>query len=368
MGFHVRRRQTQPAEGDNAGSNQHGGGNPGVAGIASAAYTYAGFRGCGVNVAIKDSVAAEFAQVDDVIVELLQSDVELVENIGHYIVKAGGKRMRPLLVLLSAKALGGINDAHIRFAAVVEFIHTATLLHDDVVDLSTLRRGIPTANAEFGNAPSVLVGDFIYTRAFQLMVGLGNMALLEHMAEATNTIAAGEVMQLVHAGDPDTQAEQYQEIIRRKTAALFAAACHGAALLHNTSTAKADALHDYGMHLGVAFQLADDLLDYAGDPAQTGKNVGDDLSEGKITLPLIHAMKVGSEADRLLVADTLRKKDGSAFADIMSIVKRTGAIEATREAALKHQSQAINALDLLGQNEAMVALSEMASRAVDRRG
>ena len=214
-----------------------------------------------MNVPIKDSVAAEFAQVDDVIVELLQSDVDMVENIGHYIVKAGGKRMRPLLVLLSAKALGGISEAHIRFAAVVEFIHTATLLHDDVVDLSTLRRGMPTANAAFGNAPSVLVGDFIYTRAFQLMVGLANMPLLAHMAETTNTIAAGEVMQLVHAGDPDTQAEQYQEIIRRKTAALFAAACRGAALLHETSTDSADALYDYGMHLGIAFQLAEDLLD-----------------------------------------------------------------------------------------------------------
>ena len=177
-----------------------------------------------MDVTFKSSVAAEFAQVDDVIVELLQSDVEMVENIGHYIVRAGGKRMRPLLVLLSAKALGGINSAHIRFAAVVEFIHTATLLHDDVVDLSMLRRGLPTANAAFGNAPSVLVGDFIYTRAFQLMVELNNMPLLAHMAETTNTIAAGEVMQLVHAGDPDTQAEQYQEIIRRKTAALFAAA------------------------------------------------------------------------------------------------------------------------------------------------
>ena len=321
-----------------------------------------------MNVAIKDSVAAEFAQVDDVIVELLQSDVEMVENIGHYIVKAGGKRMRPLLVLLSAKALGGIEDAHIRFAAVVEFIHTATLLHDDVVDLSMLRRGMPTANAEFGNAPSVLVGDFIYTRAFQLMVGLGNMPLLAHMAETTNTIAAGEVMQLVHAGDPDTQAEQYQEIIRRKTAALFAAACHGAALLHNTSTAKADALHDYGMHLGIAFQLADDLLDYAGHPSETGKNVGDDLAEGKITLPLLHAMKVGDERDRRLVADTLRNKDGSAFADIMAVVQRTGGIEATREAALEHQNQAMAALETLGQNEATVALSEMAARAVDRRG
>ena len=318
-------------------------------------------------VSIKDSVAIEFAQVDEVIVELLQSDVEMVENIGHYIIKAGGKRMRPLLVLLSAKALGNIEDAHIRFAAVVEFIHTATLLHDDVVDLSTLRRGMPTANAAFGNAPSVLVGDFIYTRAFQLMVGLANLPLLAHMAETTNTIAAGEVMQLVHAGDPDTQAEQYQEIIRRKTAALFAAACHGAALLHNAEAAKADALHDYGMHLGIAFQLADDLLDYAGDPDETGKNIGDDLNEGKITLPLLHALKVGDEAERRFVAETLRNKNGNAFADIMSIVHRTGGIDATREAAISHQQQAIEALNALINNDAVLALHTMASQAVERR-
>ena len=318
-------------------------------------------------VSIQDSVAIEFAQVDEVIVELLQSDVEMVENIGHYIIKAGGKRMRPLLVLLSAKALGSIEDAHIRFAAVVEFIHTATLLHDDVVDLSTLRRGMPTANAAFGNAPSVLVGDFIYTRAFQLMVGLANLPLLAHMAETTNTIAAGEVMQLVHAGDPDTQAEQYQEIIRRKTAALFAAACHGAALLHSAEAAKADALHDYGMHLGIAFQLADDLLDYAGDPDETGKNIGDDLNEGKITLPLLHALKVGDEAERRFVAETLRNKNGNAFADIMSIVHRTGGIDATREAAMSHQQQAIEALNALINNDAVLALHTMASQAVERR-
>ena len=316
---------------------------------------------------IKDSVATEFARVDDVIVELLQSDVEMVENIGHYIIKAGGKRMRPLLVLLSARALGSVEDAHIRFAAVIEFIHTATLLHDDVVDLSTLRRGMPTANAAFGNAPSVLVGDFIYTRAFQLMVGLANLPLLAHMAETTNTIAAGEVMQLAHAGDPDTQAEQYQEIIRRKTAALFAAACHGAALLHNAEAAKADALHDYGMHLGIAFQLADDLLDYAGDPDETGKNVGDDLNEGKITLPLLHALKVGDEEERRFVAEKLRNKDGSAFIDIMSIVHRTGGIDATREAAVSHQQHAIDALNNLGNNDAILALHTMASQAVERR-
>jgi len=321
-----------------------------------------------VNALIKNSVEAEFARVDDVIVELLQSDVNMVENIGQYIVKAGGKRMRPLLVLLSAKALGSITDAHIRFAAVVEFIHTATLLHDDVVDLSTLRRGMPTANAAFGNAPSVLVGDFIYTRAFQLMVGLNNMPLLAHMAETTNTIAAGEVMQLVAAGNPDTQAEQYQEIIRRKTAALFAAACHGAALLHHADAAIAQALHTYGLNLGIAFQLADDLLDYAGDPEQTGKNVGDDLNEGKITLPLLHAMQAGTPAESRRVAEVLRQKDGSAFADIMAIVHKTGGIEATREAALNHQQQATAALAALTDSDALAALRLMAEKAVDRQG
>jgi len=320
-----------------------------------------------VDVTVKSSVAAEFAQVDDVIVELLQSDVEMVESIGHYIVRAGGKRMRPLLVLLSAKALGGINSTHIRFAAVVEFIHTATLLHDDVVDLSTLRRGLPTANAAFGNAPSVLVGDFIYTRAFQLMVELNNMPLLAHMAETTNTIAAGEVMQLVHAGDPDTQAEQYQEIIRRKTAALFAAACCGAGLLHQSPAEQTDGLYHYGMNLGIAFQLADDLLDYAGDPSQTGKNVGDDLSEGKITLPLLHAMQAGTSAQRERVAEVLRQKEGDAFAEIMEIVRHTGAIEATREAAIHHQTLAQQALAPLPASDALTALHQMAEKAVDRQ-
>ena len=320
-----------------------------------------------MDVTFKSSVAAEFAQVDDVIVELLQSDVEMVENIGHYIVRAGGKRMRPLLVLLSAKALGGINSAHIRFAAVVEFIHTATLLHDDVVDLSTLRRGLPTANAAFGNAPSVLVGDFIYTRAFQLMVELNNMPLLAHMAETTNTIAAGEVMQLVHAGDPDTQAEQYQEIIRRKTAALFAAACCGAGLLHQSPADQTDGLYHYGMNLGIAFQLADDLLDYAGDPSQTGKNVGDDLREGKITLPLLHAMKVGTPAQRGRVAEVLRQKDGDAFVEIIEIVRHTGGIDATRQAATHHQNLAQQALAPLPASDALTALYQMAEKAVDRQ-
>ena len=321
-----------------------------------------------MDIAIRDSVAAEFAQVDEVIVSMLRSDVDMVESIGHYIVQAGGKRMRPLLVLLSAQALGGIDQRHIQFAAVIEFIHTATLLHDDVVDLSTLRRGKPTANAAFGNAPSVLVGDFIYTRAFQLMVQLNHMPLLAHMAETTNTIAAGEVMQLVHAGNPDTQADQYREIIRRKTAALFAAACHGAALLHDTDSTIATAMLEYGMNLGIAFQLADDLLDYAGDPSLTGKNVGDDLNEGKITLPLLHALEVGDERERHIVGEALRNKDGGAFAEVMAIVQRTGGLEVTRNAALKHQLQATEALDVLDQSPARETLRLMANQAVERLG
>ena len=320
-----------------------------------------------MEVEIRASVAKEFERVDAVIVKLLQSDVEMVENIGQHIVKAGGKRVRPLLALLSAKVLGGVENSHIMFAAIVEFIHTATLLHDDVVDLSTLRRGMPTANAAFGNAPSVLVGDFIYTRAFQLMVQLNNMDLLAHMAETTNTIAAGEVMQLMHAGNPDTQTTQYQEIIRRKTATLFAAACHGAGLLHHTSPAKATALYDFGLNLGIAFQLADDLLDYTGDPNHTGKNVGDDLNEGKLTLPLLHAMREGSEEERLRVADVVREKDGSAFAEIMSIVKRTGGIAVTQAAAEHHSALALKALADFPDSEALDGLKFMAKRAMNRQ-
>jgi octaprenyl-diphosphate synthase len=226
---------------------------------------------------------------------------------------------------------------------------------------------MPTANAAFGNAPSVLVGDFIYTRAFQLMVELNNMPLLAHMAETTNTIAAGEVMQLVHAGDPDTQAEQYQEIIRRKTAALFAAACCGAGLLHQSPADQTDGLYHYGMNLGIAFQLADDLLDYAGDPSQTGKNVGDDLREGKITLPLLHAMEAGTPAQRDRVAEVLRQKDGDAFAEIIEIVRHTGGIEATRAAATHHQNLAQAALAPLPASDALNALNQMAEKAVDRQ-
>ena len=243
---------------------------------------------------IRETVASEFEQVNALIIEQLHSDVDMVENIGHYIVDAGGKRLRPLLTLLTGAALGECSADHIKFAAVIEFIHTATLLHDDVVDISSLRRGRPTANAEFGNAPSVLVGDFLYTRAFQLMVQLKDMDILEHMADTTNTIAEGEVLQLVRAGDPDTSEEQYLDVITRKTAILFAAACYGAATLSGESEDMRQAMHSLGLNLGIAFQMIDDVLDYEGDPATMGKNVGDDLTEGKPTLPLIYTLEQNS--------------------------------------------------------------------------
>ena len=220
---------------------------------------------------IRTSVEAEFAKVNALIVDQLHSDVDMVENVGQYIVDAGGKRLRPLLALLAAASVGEVTEKHVKFAAIIEFIHTATLLHDDVVDISTLRRGRPTVNSEFGNAPSVLVGDFLYTRAFQLMVQLDDMRVLKLMADVTNLIAEGEVMQLVRAGDPDTTREQYFDVITRKTAILFAAACEGAVMLSGESDETLQRMHDIGLNLGIAFQLIDDVLDYEGDPETTGK-------------------------------------------------------------------------------------------------
>ena len=250
---------------------------------------------------IRAVVADEFEQVNRLIVEQLQSDVDMVENVGHYIVDAGGKRLRPLLVLLAAASLGECRSDHVKFAAVVEFIHTATLLHDDVVDISSLRRGRPTANAEFGNAPSVLVGDFLYTRAFQLMVQLDSMDILRHMADTTNTIAEGEVLQLVRAGDAGTSEDQYLDVIIRKTAILFAAGCYGAAAISGCEEARRQSLQRFGLNLGIAFQIIDDVLDYEGDPQAMGKNVGDDLTEGKPTLPLIYTLRSGTDSERALV-------------------------------------------------------------------
>jgi octaprenyl-diphosphate synthase len=315
---------------------------------------------------IRAAVAGEFEQVNQLIIDQLHSDVEMVENVGHYIVDAGGKRLQPLLVLLTASALQGCTPAHIRFAAVIEFIHTATLLHDDVVDLSELRRGRPTANAAFGNAPSVLVGDFLYTRAFQLMVQLDNMALLRHMADTTNTIAEGEVLQLVRAGDPDTTEDQYLDVITRKTAVLFAAACRGAAMLSGYDETDCERLAAFGLNLGIAFQMIDDVLDYEGDPDVTGKNIGDDLTEGKPTLPLIHVMRNGSAAEQALVSNAITQRSAQDLDAIVAAVSGSGGLAATRKRAQAYRDRALDSLQGTRDGSARDALVRLAHLSVDR--
>jgi len=316
---------------------------------------------------IRAVVSTELDAVNRVIVEQLRSDVAMVENVGQYIVDAGGKRLRPMLVLLSARALDAAGEAQVKFAAVVEFIHTATLLHDDVVDVSELRRGRPTANSQFGNAPSVLVGDFLYTRAFQLMVSLEHHDLLRMMADTTNTIAAGEVLQLIRAGDAATTEAQYFDVIDRKTAALFAAACEGAALLGGADTTTASRLATYGRSLGIAFQLIDDVLDYEGDPEETGKNVGDDLAEGKPTLPLIHVLNQGTEAQAALVRRAISEKRREDFSAVVEAVQDSGGLEYTREVAHARRDEALEALGAVPASPAREALEDLAELAVSRR-
>ena len=315
---------------------------------------------------IRASVAPQFEQVNRLIIEQLHSDVPMVENIGHYIVDAGGKRLRPLLVLLTGAALGGCTAEQVKFAAVIEFIHTATLLHDDVVDISSLRRGRPTANAEFGNAPSVLVGDFLYTRAFQLMVQLDNMNLLRHMADTTNTIAEGEVLQLNRAGDADTTEDQYLDVITRKTAILFAAGCFGAATLAGETPDTCEAMRVFGLNLGIAFQMIDDVLDYEGDPATMGKNVGDDLTEGKPTLPLIHTLQHGTADEQAMVRRAITEKRADQIEAIVAATARCGALEYTRERARRYHDQALAALDVLAAGASRDAMAQIADLAIQR--
>jgi len=315
---------------------------------------------------IRAVVADEFDRVNELIVEQLHSDVDMVENVGHYIVDAGGKRLRPLLVLLCGAALGGCSDAHIRFAATVEFIHTATLLHDDVVDISSLRRGRPTANAAFGNAPSVLVGDFLYTRAFQLMVQLDNLAVLRHMADTTNIIAEGEVLQLVRAGNTDITEQQYMDVITRKTAILFAAGCHGAAALAGCDEPGCQRLHDFGLNLGIAFQMIDDVLDYDGDPQATGKNVGDDLTEGKAPLPLIHTLREGDADARALVRHAISAKSAGELDAVLAAVQRCGSLDYTRQRARHYHDLALDALAELPAGPARAALEQLTALSLER--
>jgi len=312
------------------------------------------------------ALLAEMSEVDGVIARRLQSDVALINQIAGYIVHAGGKRMRPKLVLLFANALGFEGHERYELAAVVEFIHTATLLHDDVVDESALRRGKQTSNALFGNAASVLVGDFLYSRAFQMMVSVNRMRVLDVLAEATNVIAEGEVLQLMNMHDPDISVDSYLRVIRFKTAKLFEASARLGAVLANASPEVEDACAGYGRALGTAFQLIDDVLDYEGDPSALGKNVGDDLREGKTTLPLLIAMERGSAEQRSLMRHAIEHGEHERLDEIVAIVRSTGALEATRDAARAEAKLARDCLELLPRNRWQESLLEFAAQSVER--
>ena len=311
-------------------------------------------------------VEAEFEQLNTTIIEQLHSDVGLVENIGHYIVDAGGKRLRPLLVLLYSKALGHDGSKPIELATIIEFIHTATLLHDDVVDISSLRRGRETANAKWGNAPSVLVGDFLYSRAFQMMVAIGDMNIMSILSGTTNVIAEGEVQQLVNAKDPDVDEAGYMSVIHKKTAVLFEAACETAAVLAQSSAEQRDAARRYGYHLGLAFQMIDDALDYDGDTDTLGKNVGDDLAEGKPTLPLIHAMAQGDAASKQLIRDAIIHGRVDQLDEIVAAVKSSGGLNYVREQAKQHVAHAKALLNDLPDSPYKAALEDLANFSIER--
>jgi len=312
-------------------------------------------------------VKPQFEQVNDLIVSQLHSDVGLVENIGQYIIDAGGKRLRPLLVLLSANSCGYRGDHHIALAAIIEFIHTATLLHDDVVDTSDLRRGRATANARFGNAPSVLVGDFLYSRAFQMLVAIGDMDIMRIIADTTNIISEGEVQQLINAGNPDTTEDAYNEVIRKKTAQLFEAATHTGAVLAGFDAPQSNAMRLYGHHLGMAFQLVDDALDYNGNTAELGKNVGDDLAEGKPTLPLIHAMKHGTKNQAELIRAAITEGGIDQLDDILEAIHATGALDYTLERAGQHAQKAKACLEGMPDSDELRAMSMLADFALNRK-
>ncbi|WP_298835506.1 octaprenyl diphosphate synthase [uncultured Piscinibacter sp.] len=311
-------------------------------------------------------VATDMREVDAVIRRRLASDVALVNQISEYIIGAGGKRVRPMLVILFSRALGFNGSEQHELAATVEFIHTATLLHDDVVDESALRRGRQTANALFGNAASVLVGDFVYSRAFQMMVSVNRMRVLEVLADATNVIAEGEVLQLMNMHDPDIAVSEYLRVIRFKTAKLFEASARLGAVLAEAPREVEEACASFGRSLGTAFQLVDDLLDYEGSTAQLGKNVGDDLREGKPTLPLLLAMERGTEEERQLIRHAIEHGEVARLADIVDIVSRTGAIDATRAAARAEATQAAAQLSRLPASEYREALLEFCARSVER--
>ena len=316
--------------------------------------------------AIRAIIDSDMRAVDEVIRSRLHSDVVLIRQISSYIIDSGGKRLRPALVLLSAGLFGYQGRQHHELAAVVEFIHTATLLHDDVVDQSNLRRGRQTANALFGNAASVLVGDFLYSRAFQMMVGVGNMRVMQVLADATNVIAEGEVLQLLNCHEAGIDEESYLRVIRYKTAKLFQAAGQVGAILGNATPEDEQAMADYGMHLGTAFQLIDDVLDYSGNNHETGKNIGDDLAEGKPTLPLVYAMRTGTPQQAGVVRHAIEQGGLDDLAAVIAAIHNTGALDYARRCAQREAEAACAAIARLPRSRYLESLLQLADFAVTR--
>jgi len=316
---------------------------------------------------IQTLASPDMGAVDALIRARLASDVVLINQIADHIVSAGGKRLRPMLVVLAGRACGAMSPDHHQLAAIIEFIHTSTLLHDDVVDESDLRRGRSTANALWGNAPSVLVGDFLYSRSFQLMVELDRMEVMRILADTTNRIAEGEVLQLLHVHNPDTDEAAYLRVIERKTAVLFAAGTQLGALASGAGTTVQQKLYDFGMNLGYAFQIADDVLDYTADATDLGKNLGDDLAEGKATLPLIHAIANSEAATSTRLRTIVENGDGDAMPEVLSAIRATGGLEYSQRRAAEYARAAENALDGLDENEAVAALRGLAQYAVERK-
>lgn len=315
---------------------------------------------------IKNLTHAETKAVDQLITNELSSDVVLINQMGHYIVGNGGKRLRPMLLLLAAKALGDVSDKHLMLAAVIEFIHTATLLHDDVVDESDLRRGKESANAVWGNAASVLVGDYLYSRAFEMMVRTENFRVMEILSKTTTAIAEGEVLQLLNCNNPETTEAKYLEVIARKTAILFSAATRLSAVIAGVSPEMEENLAKYGQHLGIAFQLIDDALDYKANKEELGKNLGDDLAEGKPTLPLIYAIQNGTESEAGIIIEAIKNGNRDAFNEVYAVVQRTHAIVYTEQRADEEAQKAIDALSALPASEYKNALTLLAKFSVQR--
>lgn len=316
---------------------------------------------------INELTAQDMADVNATILEQLNSEVSLINQLGYYIISGGGKRIRPMIAVLAARAVNYSGKQHVTVAALIEFIHTATLLHDDVVDESDMRRGKATANAAFGNAASVLVGDFIYTRAFQMMTSLGSLRVLALMSEAVNVIAEGEVLQLMNCNDPDITEESYMRVIYSKTARLFEAAAQSSAILASAPQEQEKALQDYGRYIGTAFQLIDDLLDYSADGQTLGKNVGDDLSEGKPTLPLLHAMRNGNPEQSQMIREAIEQGNGRHLLEsVLETMHQCGSLEWTRQAAENEADKAIAALKALPESPWRSALEALAHMSVQR--